>query len=212
MVLGSTNPLNTAVQSFVEHIQEALDKQLYVIGICLDLIRAYDDVNHPILLDKLEFYGIRGPGKAWFESYLSNRLQFVEITHTDYQKSTQNSFSSKSRKLHFGIPQRSILGPVLFLLYINNLTTSIKDVKMVLYADDTNILVTNNNKVSLNTKLTMVMMQLEEWLSKNELVVHTQDTSVIYFHNRHHYLCEKKVYVSSSSSSTPFTPRWNIGS
>jgi hypothetical protein len=78
----------------------------------LDLTRAYDVVNHSILLDKLEFYVIRDPDKAWFESYLSNRSQFVEITHTDYQKSTQNSYSSKLRKLHFGIPQRSILGPV----------------------------------------------------------------------------------------------------
>jgi hypothetical protein len=71
----------------------------------------------------------------------------VEITNTDYRKSTQNSCSSKLRKLHFGIPQGSILGRVLFLLYINDLTTFIKDVKMVLYADDTNILVTNKNKV-----------------------------------------------------------------
>jgi hypothetical protein len=63
---------HTAVHSFVEHIQEALDKQQYVIGICLDLTRVYDVVNHSILLDKLEFYGIRGPGKAWFESCLSN--------------------------------------------------------------------------------------------------------------------------------------------
>jgi hypothetical protein len=63
---------HTAVQSFVQHIREALDKQLYVIEICLDLTRAYDVLNHSILLDKLEVYGIRGPGKAWFESYLSN--------------------------------------------------------------------------------------------------------------------------------------------
>jgi hypothetical protein len=73
----------------------------------------------------------------------------VEITHTDYRKSTQNSYSSKLRKLHFGIPQGSILGPVLFLLYINDLTTFVKYVKMVLYADDTNIFVTNKNKESL---------------------------------------------------------------
>ena len=141
----------------MEHIQEALDKQLYVIGICLDLTKVYDDVYHSILLDKLKFCGIRGPSKAWFESYLSNRLQFVEITHTDYRKSTQNSYSSKSRTLHYGTPQESILGPVLFLLYINNLTTSIKDVKMVLHAGDTNILVTNKNKQAINTKLTVIM-------------------------------------------------------
>jgi hypothetical protein len=109
---------HTAVQSFVEHVQQVLDKQQYVIGICLDLTRAYDVVNHCILLNKLESYGIRGPGKAWFESYLSNRSQFVEITHTDYRKSAQNSYSSKLRKLHFGIPQESILGPVLFCYII----------------------------------------------------------------------------------------------
>jgi hypothetical protein len=62
---------------------------------------------------------------------------------------------------------------------------------MVLYTDDTNILVTNKNKESLNTKLTMVMTQLEEWLSRTELAVNTQKSFVMYFHNRHHYLCEK---------------------
>jgi hypothetical protein len=65
MFLGSNKSTHTAVQSFVEYIQEALDKQLYVIGNCLDLTKAYD-VKHSILLDKLELYGIRGPGKAWF--------------------------------------------------------------------------------------------------------------------------------------------------
>jgi hypothetical protein len=103
------------------------------------------------------------------------------------------------------------LGPVLFLLYINDLTTFIKDVKMVLYADDTNILVTNKNKGSLNTELTMVMTQLEEWLSRNELVVNIQKTFVMYFHNRHHYLCEKPRVVYNNKEINYYSQSKVVG-
>jgi hypothetical protein len=91
-----------------------------VIGIFLDLTKAYDVLNRQMLLDKLESYGIRGIANQWFQSYLSNRTKFVEVTHLG-KKYTQNKYLSSLRKNSSVIPQGSILGPILFLLYINDL-------------------------------------------------------------------------------------------
>jgi hypothetical protein len=131
----------------------------------------------------LESYGIRSLGNAWFESYLSNRFQCVEITHSENSNSSQNTYSSKLRKLQWGVPQGSVLGPFLFLLYID-LITFIKDVKIILYADDISILVTDKRKENLNIKVTKVMKQLEEWFDKNQLILNIHKSSVISFHTR----------------------------
>jgi hypothetical protein len=80
------------IHSFIEYIQEALDNHYYIIGIFLDLTKAYDVVNHDILLNKLDLYGNRGVTKLWFKSYFSNRTQFVEITQVDEQKRTQDTY------------------------------------------------------------------------------------------------------------------------
>jgi hypothetical protein len=111
----------TASQSFIEHIQGALDNHYHIIGIFLDLNKAYDVVNHDILLNKLDSYGIRGVPKLWFKSYLSNRTQLVEITQVDKQKHTQDRYFLAPRKFLCGVTQGSILGLILFLLYIYKL-------------------------------------------------------------------------------------------
>ena len=130
-----------------------------ILGVEPKVTKAYDVLNHHILFDKLESYGIRSLGNAWFESYLSNRFQCVEITHSENSNSSQNTYSSKLRKLQWGVPQGSVLGPFLFLLYID-LITFIKDVKIILYADDISILVTDKRKENLNIKVTKVMKQM----------------------------------------------------
>ena len=78
----------TDSQTFLESVQEALDRQLHVVGLFLDLSKAYDVINHNILLDKLDSYGIRGSSNLWFKSYLACRTQYIEITHTDRSNST----------------------------------------------------------------------------------------------------------------------------
>ena len=101
---------NHALISLTEDIRNALDNNNYVGGIFIDLQKAFDTVYHKILLSKLEHYGIRGTANDWFKSYLTNRRQYVSI----------NGFNSTEEIMRFGVPQGSVLGPLLFLIYIHH--------------------------------------------------------------------------------------------
>ena len=122
-----------AVINMLEKITKALDEKLYTIGIFIDLSKAFDTVNHQILLSKLSHYGIRGVALDWFNSYLCNRFQYVAINHV----------VSSRQKIFCGVPHGSILGPILFLLYINDITASSSLLQFVLFADDTNLFYCN---------------------------------------------------------------------
>jgi hypothetical protein len=106
----------TACHTFIENIQHALDNKLHAVGIFLDFTKAYDVINHKILLCKLESYGVRGIINLWFKSYLSERMQYVSITQTNGNNNNiLNRYSSLSRVNLNGVPEGSILGP-LFLV------------------------------------------------------------------------------------------------
>jgi len=122
---------------------------LYAVGIFLDLSKAYDVINHKGLLEKLDSNGIRGLVKKWFQSCLKNRTQFVEISQTDKKGRSQHKFQSSLRKITRGVPLGSILDPLLFLIYINDLPLNIQGAKLILYADDTNGLITDRSQDTL---------------------------------------------------------------
>ena len=123
------NSTTYALMEITERIKESIDSGKYGCGIFIDLKKAFDTVNHKILLMKLEHYGVRGMALKWFESYLTDRKQYVFY----------NGVSSDVENISCGVPQGSVLGPLLFLLYINDLPNISKKLGFYLFADDTNI-------------------------------------------------------------------------
>ena len=120
---------NHAILSMAQEINEAISNENLAIGIFVDFQKAFDTVNHNIVLAKLSHYGIRCTANEWFTSYLSNRKQYVSINCSD----------SNLNNINHGVPQGSVLGPLLFLVYIIDLYTCILNSKTRHCADDTNL-------------------------------------------------------------------------
>ena len=127
---------NNALLSLTEKIREALDSKggIFACGVFIDLQKAFDTVDHSILLKKIKHYGIRGLTNQWFKSYLSGRTQFTSV----------NGYDSKIKDMKNGVPQGSVLVPLLFLIYINELHNAIKFSTVHHFADYTNLLVSNS--------------------------------------------------------------------
>ena len=106
-----------------------MDNKLFTCGIFVNLEKAFDTVNHNILIKKLDYYGVRGKVNDWFSSYLSNRTQYVAL----------GGSKSKDLPITCGVPQGSILGPLLFLIYINDMNIALKHSLVYHFADDTNL-------------------------------------------------------------------------
>ena len=158
-----------------------MDRHLHVVGIVLDLSKVYDLTNHNILFDKLHSYGVRGSSNMWIKSYLTNRTQFVEISQTERSNRNQHKFQFLPRVIAHPQPQGSILGSLVFLVHINDLPFNIQEAKLLLYADDTNILIVDKNE-ALQTKLSSVMKQLEIWFFNKDLIINTIKIAAMSLH------------------------------
>ena len=149
--------IDTAVQSFIGRIQKALDKWVHTIGIIIDLEKAYDILNHKLLLEKLFYYGIRGSTILWLRSYLTHRKQYIEICRSDSRNMRVNIYRSSYMEINQVVPQGSVLGLLLFLLYINDLPVNISEENLVMFADDIKVLISDTDERLLQTKIDSVV-------------------------------------------------------
>ena len=152
-----------------EIIYEGLDAKKHNLNILIDLKKAFDTVNHVILLKKLSLYGIRGISLNWFESYLKNRECYTCI----------NNHNSKTRFLNIGVPQGSILGPILFLIYINDLPNVMNSGSTTLYADDTTLSFSGQNASSLVENVNSELEKVERWTISNRLTINPSKTELL---------------------------------
>ncbi len=165
----------TAIFSFLKDVASSMDLNEAPIGIFLDLSKAFDVIDHNILLSKLPSYGIRGTALNWISSYLNHRSQRVEISY--WHEMTLHTHLSDSLPIERGVPQGSILGPILFLLYVNDMPSSIRNGKAVLFADDTSVLC--KKETVCNT-----ISDITNWFRDNKLIVNEGKTvSMQYCHS-----------------------------
>ena len=160
-----------AILEAVDRIGTELDIGNISIAIFLDLSKAFDTLNHDILLAKLKYYGLSESSVAWFRSYLTNRSHYVEI----------NNVRSGSSLFSIGVPQGSILGPLLFLIYINDIQASSRYFSFIKYADDTTLLKSFKN---INFDINDELCKVYEWLCTNRLSLNIKKTKFIIFHNK----------------------------
>lgn len=161
-----------AIHQLCQHMYDAIDNKKYLITVFCDLTKAFDTISHSILLEKLNVYGIRGVASSWFRSYLGNRQQYIV-----YKKS-----SSSCKRISVGVPQGSILGPILFLIYINDITRSSNILNFLLFADDTTIFLKGNDVNELKLILDRELSLLTEWLRANKLTLNIEKTSFMISH------------------------------
>jgi len=174
----------TAIQSFIERIQEAQDNGLQAIGIFFDLMKVYDILNHRVLLDKLYSYGVRGNVNSWFKSYLTDQKQFVEINQSGHINSKQHKYISSCKVLKRRVPRGSVLGPLLFLIHTNDLTLNVQDGQLVLFAGYINLLIIERDGNVIQHKVNEVMKKLEYWIQKINLIINIGKTVAMSYHTK----------------------------
>ena len=163
-----------AIQDMYNKISQSIDNREYSIGIFVDLSKAFDTINHDILFCKLEHYGIRGLALQWFKDYLTNRKQYVSF----------NNASSSLMDITCGVPPGSILGPLLFILYMNDIVNCSGILYFLLFADDTNIFYSSKNHIDLMKTVNDELHKLSEWFRANKLSLNVNKTNYILFGNR----------------------------
>ena len=162
-----------AIIELHNRILESFDSKHWTLGIFLDLSKAFDTLDHSILMSKLPYYGIRGIALQWFSNYLSDRKQCVSYKNT----------LSALKSISIGVPQGSILGPLLFLIYINDMHLSSTLSKTIHYADDTCLLYSSPDLATLFKIANSDLNNIANWLKANVLLLNISKSKYIVFHS-----------------------------
>jgi hypothetical protein len=161
-----------AILEFLDHAYNSINQQQSIISVFLDFSKAFDTVNHEILLRKLSHYGFRGISNKWFHSYLSNRYQYVSLPN--------NAISCNTR-VQLGVPQGSILGPLLFLLYINDMSNCDNNLQFVHFADDTTVFCSRDSAAGAIDVMNGGLLGVDQWLKSNRLSLNVNKTFYMCF-------------------------------
>lgn len=144
---------------------------MYQLTVFCDLSKPFDTINHSMLLHKLTVYGIRGQALDWFKSYLGSRKQYV----------VYNNAKSQCKDLNCGVPQGSVLRPLLFLFFINDITLC-SNLKFILLVDDTNIFICGNNLQTLVNTMNTELVKVADWLNSKKLSLNVNKTQFMLTH------------------------------
>ena len=178
-----------ALNYSVEEILEANESKMHIIGIFIDLSKAFDTIDHTKLLSKLESYGIRGNAYSLISNYLSNRQQYTKFLNE----------RSDSMPINYGVPQGSVLGPLLFLIYMNDIINSATGGKFILYADDTNIFIAAKSKCEVFDKANKVLECINNYMHCNLLHINMSKCKYMYFkpHLSEYSTCARKREITA---------------
>ena len=160
-----------AISKFTADVSSGLENKNSTMAVFLDLSKAFDTIDHRILLEKLQYYGVRGVALEWFRNYLTNRTQYVTCRGTD----------SGPLDVTCGVPQGSVLGPLLFIIYTNDLPNAISHSNCILFADDTTIYYTSDNLQTMARHIEYDMIHLSDWFCANKLSLNVLKTNFVMF-------------------------------
>lgn len=165
----------TGCADFVQHVYDKMDQNEIVIALLFDLTRAFDTVDKDFVSVKLHALGIRGQLNSWFTSFLSDRKFYVKADNV-----TSDEFN-----MNIGTPQGSVLGPLIFLLFINDLPSNISQGSVFMYADDTTIVISDPKPENIHIKVTTILKEFSLWCTKNKLMINHNKTICLPIHNKY---------------------------
>ena len=161
-----------AIVQLVDQINHSFEKNLYTLGIFIDLSKAYYAGDHRILITKLENYGVKGTNLQWFKSYLKNRKQFIAY----------ENFSTSYINISYGVPQGLILGPLLFRVYVNYLNKASDILDPIMFANNTKLFHPHQNIKTLFGMVNCELQKICEWFRANKLSLNVTKTNYTLFH------------------------------